>query len=213
MSESDIRVGKVSSIDYKNGMMRVTYTDKGKSVTANMPYTNFNNEYNMPGIGKKVLVAHLSNGSSRGVVIGPMWNKSNRPTESGSGIYRKDMSTNSTAYQRYSNSSGEYDIVAPNINITAANAINGSASLMEIDVTVKLSVKAKEISINTEDELFAAVKKAVIFAVEEIRLDSEQGVALKAETDLELEDSGWKTTLTKIMERLQELDGDSSDKK
>lgn len=115
MKEKNIfRIGKVSNIDYENGMMQVLYTDKGQAVTAHMPYANFNQEYAMPGIGEQVLVAHLSNGSSRGVVLGSIWNKKNIPEEKGKGLYRKELSkTKGAAYVRYEDSSGEYLLAVP----------------------------------------------------------------------------------------------------
>ena len=39
-----------------------------------------------------VMVAHLSNGSSRGVVMGTIWNRKYAPVETGAGLYRKDLS-------------------------------------------------------------------------------------------------------------------------
>ena len=59
----DIRIGKVSSIDYENGMIRVLYTDRDGAVTKTLPVVTFNDEYKMPQVGQYVLVVHLSNGS------------------------------------------------------------------------------------------------------------------------------------------------------
>ena len=44
----DIRIGKVSSIDYENGMIRVLYTDRDGAVTKTLPVVTFNDEYKMP---------------------------------------------------------------------------------------------------------------------------------------------------------------------
>lgn len=76
MADSEIRIGRVSSVDYESGMVRVTYRDKDDSVTINLPTMNFNDEYRMPEPGQDVVVAHLSNGSSRGVLLGTVWNLS-----------------------------------------------------------------------------------------------------------------------------------------
>lgn len=67
MANSEIRIGRVSSINYETGMARVTYRDKDETVTTEFPMLNFNDEYRMPKVGQDVMVAHLSNGSSRGV--------------------------------------------------------------------------------------------------------------------------------------------------
>ncbi|MDE7248257.1 MAG: phage baseplate assembly protein V, partial [Lachnospiraceae bacterium] len=70
MANSEIRIGKISSVDYATGMARVTYRDKDDSVTVNLATANFNDEYRMPEPGQEVIVAHLSNGSSRAVLLG-----------------------------------------------------------------------------------------------------------------------------------------------
>lgn len=92
MANSEIRIGKVSSVDYPSGMAKVTYRDKDESVTMDYPMMNFNDEYRMPEPGQYVAVAHLSNGSSRGVILGTVWNKKNIPQETGKELYRKDFS-------------------------------------------------------------------------------------------------------------------------
>lgn len=114
MRKTGLRVGKVSSVDYETGMMQVVYKDKADAVTAKLPYANFNREYSMPEPGDSVLVGHLSNGSSRGVVICPMWNGKNTPPESGRGLYRKELSREKgAAYVRFDGETGEYLVRAP----------------------------------------------------------------------------------------------------
>ena len=74
MANSEIRVGRVSSVNYETGMARITYWDKDETVTSEFPMLNYNNEYRMPEVGQDVMVAHLSNGTSRGVILGTLWN-------------------------------------------------------------------------------------------------------------------------------------------
>ena len=132
MSDSDIRVGKVSSVDYETGMVRVVYKDKDDTVTAYLPYASINNEYKMPKVGEAVLVAHLSNGSSRGVVVGGYWNSANKPPESGKDIYRKDLSdVPGTAMYRYDTASGIYLLKAPSSELEDAHGKTTLASIME----------------------------------------------------------------------------------
>ncbi|MCD7857726.1 MAG: hypothetical protein LUG55_08030 [Clostridiales bacterium] len=103
--ENIIRIGKVSSINYANGTARVTYEDKGSSTSAEFAFLAW--EYWMPKIGDQVLVAHLSNGTSSAIILGPVWNSSNRPYTGGSGIYRKEMSnTKNKAVITYSDTTG-----------------------------------------------------------------------------------------------------------
>nr|DAL67967.1 MAG TPA: baseplate assembly protein V [Caudoviricetes sp.] len=112
----DIRIGKVSSVDFKNGMVKVAYYDKGEAVTGMFPYASFNGEYFMPSIGESVLVAHLSNGSSHGVVISTFWNQVNNPPMPGEHIYRKEFSHKTgESYMSYNAESNELVIKSPNI--------------------------------------------------------------------------------------------------
>ncbi len=118
MSNSEIRKGKVSSVDYEAGMVRVTYKDKDESVTMNIPVLNYNDEYRMPEPGQDVMVAHLSNGSSRAVLLGTVWNQKNIPKETGKQLYRKDLSREKdAAYVRYDDKTGEYLVKAANMHL------------------------------------------------------------------------------------------------
>ena len=66
MSESIIRTGRVSSIDYESGTYEVTYADRGKTVTRRINAMS-NGEYKMPRVGQIVSVSHISNGTAAGL--------------------------------------------------------------------------------------------------------------------------------------------------
>lgn len=85
MAKREIRVGKVSKINYEKGMIRVTYPDLDDSVTAELPVFSFTDEYKMPKIGQEVFVLHLSNGQAAGILMGKYWNKDNVPPDYGQG--------------------------------------------------------------------------------------------------------------------------------
>lgn len=87
--ENNIRLGKISAIDYAAGMVRVVYHEKDDSVTRLIPLISA--EYFMPEIGDQVLVLHLSNGTEAGVVLGRPWSEKNKPPEGAAGLYRKDL--------------------------------------------------------------------------------------------------------------------------
>lgn len=87
--ENEIRLGKVSSVNYTAGMVRVVYHEKDDSVTREIPMLS--DEYNMPAPGDMVLVLHLSNGTEAGVVLGRPWSEKNKPPEGAEGLYRKDL--------------------------------------------------------------------------------------------------------------------------
>lgn len=76
--KNNIRIGKISAIDYASGLVRVVYHDKDNAVTGLIPLLS--NEYFMPEVGAQVIVLHLSNGVEAGVVLGRPWSeKTNRP--------------------------------------------------------------------------------------------------------------------------------------
>ena len=90
------RVGIVSSIDYRKGMVSVTYPDRDHSTTRKFPYLCPGNEYCMPEVGDRVYVAHLSNNPSSGVVVGRFFDAKNLPVKYGKGVVRKMLGE--TAY-------------------------------------------------------------------------------------------------------------------
>lgn len=93
MAKREIRVGKVSKINYEKGMIRVTYPDLDDSVTAEIPAFSFTDEYKMPKVGQEVLVLHLSNGQAAGILMGKYWNKANVPPDYGQGknVFNKEI--------------------------------------------------------------------------------------------------------------------------
>ena len=109
MSERLIRIGKISSVNAAEGMARVTYPDMDDSVTAELPVFCFTGEYRMPEVGAEVLVVHLSNGSSAGVVLGRYWNKADKPPVD-SGFYKE---LGKDAYLKFDD--GKLTIHAPQI--------------------------------------------------------------------------------------------------
>lgn len=106
-----LRVGKISSINYENGTARVTYEDKDGSTTPEIPFLAW--EFWMPKIEDQVLVGHLSNGSSRAVIIGPFWYDGHRPHQGREGLYRKEF-TNEKGKD-----GAEYDAKAASYTIKA----------------------------------------------------------------------------------------------
>lgn len=90
--DGENRIGTVSSIDAKTGMVQVLYQDRDGEVTQLLPYATFNGEFKLPEVGSKVVVLHLSNGSEMGIVLGTYWNKGNPAGDPGD--YRKVISEN-----------------------------------------------------------------------------------------------------------------------
>ncbi len=89
-----LRVGRISSIKYEDGTARVTYKDKDGCTTPELPFLDFG--LRPPKIGEQVVVAHLSNSTARGVILGPFWygrgGKEDRlPLDSESQPFREDL--------------------------------------------------------------------------------------------------------------------------
>lgn len=123
MADRLIRVGRVSRIDYTNGMISVTYPDLDDCTTSLLSVVSFNDEYKMPEIGDDVLVLHLPSGQARGLVLGKYWNKKNPPASSGQGVYRKEFaSVPGEAYMKYNPETEELLIKAPKIRFLTDDA-------------------------------------------------------------------------------------------
>lgn len=133
MADRTIRIGKVSSVDYGSGMIKVVYPDLDNSVTDDLPYLTFNDEYKMPKVGASVLVVHLSNGAVAGIVCGTYWNDAHKPPVSGKSVYRKDLAQAiGEAFLQYG--SGCLTIHAPSITLATSS---GSITVGEIIKHIK----------------------------------------------------------------------------
>lgn len=86
MNNRGNRIGTVSCVDAKTGMVSVFYHGPGET-TGLLPYITFNNEYSPPQVGSKVIVLSLSDGGS--VVLGTYWSRCNFPENPGK--YYKDF--------------------------------------------------------------------------------------------------------------------------
>lgn len=101
MAEAIVRVGKISSIDYATGKARIVYEDRDNSVTVELPISSVE-DTGLIREQDSVLVAHLSNGTANGVIIGRFHANSNPPAKGKKDLYRKDFSRNEDeAYLQY----------------------------------------------------------------------------------------------------------------
>ena len=129
---NEIRLGKVSAVNYTAGTIRVVYHEKDDSVTREIPMLS--DEYYMPAPGDMVLVLHLSNGTEAGVVLGRPWSGKTTPPEGAEGLYRKDLArTPGEAMIRYKN--GILTIKAAkvledgNVEVTGDLTVNGNLTV------------------------------------------------------------------------------------
>ena len=86
-----VRIGTVGTVNYQNATVSVVYTDMNDLATAELPYFSFTGEYKMPKVGEQVLVLHLSNGESFGVVLGGFYSEEDLPNETGEGLFYKQL--------------------------------------------------------------------------------------------------------------------------
>jgi phage baseplate assembly protein gpV len=120
-----IRIGKVSSIDYAKGLVRVAYHDKDNSVTQPLPMLS--DKYLMPSVGDQIIVLHLSNGTEAGLVLGRYWNDKNAPKESGAGLFRMDLDRDGAAFLKCIG--GTVTLKGGAIVVNGSVTINGSLTV------------------------------------------------------------------------------------
>lgn len=125
MEKEIIRIGKVSSVDYEKGLVRVAYHDKDDNVTQPLPMLS--DVYCMPSVGDQIIVLHLSNGTEAGLVLGRYWNDKNMPKESGAGLFRLDLGRGGTAFLKCI--SGTVTLSGNTIIINGNTTINGNLTV------------------------------------------------------------------------------------
>ena len=142
MDSNEIRVGKISSVDYPSGTVRVVYEDQDDAVTRPIPLLSF--EYLMPEVDDMVLVLHLSNGTEAGIVIGRPWSDQRVPPENGKGLYRKDFHNEvGKAFLRFSEKDSEtMTLHVKNLVIEAENVTAKAEKDIVLDATGNVTIKA-----------------------------------------------------------------------
>lgn len=123
--DEPIRIGRISSIDYKKGTAKVLYKDRDDMVTGDLPMLA--EEYNMPKVDDLVLVLHTGKRRNNGVIIGRIYSDSLRPesTDAGKGKYYKKLTDSATIRV----SEGEVTIDADSIKLKCSQ---GTISLAQI---------------------------------------------------------------------------------
>ena len=124
----NIRVGNVSSIKYKKGLIEVTYPDLDDSVTDALPVFSLTGEYKMPKIGDEVLVVHLSNGETAGIVLGKFWGGDEKSMVYGKNVFRKELGdTQGECYIQYKD--GKLSFKSPEGSTTLGSILQRLAAL------------------------------------------------------------------------------------
>ena len=124
----NIRVGNVSSIKYKKGLIEVTYPDLDDSVTDALPVFSLTGEHTMPTVGDEVLVVHLSNGETAGIVLGKFWGGDEKPKVYGQNVFRKELGdTQGECYIQYKD--GKLTFKSPEGSTTLGSILQRLAAL------------------------------------------------------------------------------------
>ena len=104
-----IRVGRISSIDYKSGCADVCFKGEEDVVYSDLPFLAF--EYKMPKVNDLVLVVAQKYAQKKsGFILGPYFNDENKPEISGKDYFFKRFSD--TAYIKYDAAKYEIEIMA-----------------------------------------------------------------------------------------------------
>lgn len=132
-----VRVGRISSINQENGMVRVYYPDRD-STTSELGMFHFLGEYKPPKVNDQVIVLHLSNDTSSGVVLGGFWNEVRKPPSET--VYKREMGESSFE----SLQEGNLTIHSPEISLAGEK---GEITLTELfDIKNRLEALERRLS-------------------------------------------------------------------
>ena len=95
---NEIRIGRVSSVNYDAGSVDVVFLDEEETVCQDC--SMMSNEYRMPKINQMVLVVFKTNsrGADEGYVIGVPFSAENMPEEKGKDVYYMRFSEEAYVY-------------------------------------------------------------------------------------------------------------------
>ncbi len=130
-----IRIGKISTINYKAGTASVTYTDRNSETSPQFPI--FSATYEMPEIDDTVVVLMLPNSGTKGFIVGVPFSSRNVPEVSGAGIFYKKFRDGTKII--YNPATKTLSVDAEEIKLEAITADS---------VTVSGTVKAKSLEAN-----------------------------------------------------------------
>lgn len=109
-----IRVGRISSIDYKSGCADVCFKGEEDVIYSDLPFLAF--EYKMPRVNDLVLVVAQKYAQKKsGFILGPYFNDENKPEVDGKDYFFKRFSD--TAYIKYDADKDELEITAGKVVI------------------------------------------------------------------------------------------------
>ena len=128
-----IRIGIISTLDKAKGTAQVYYQDTDNT-TAALHLFAFSAEFSPPAIGDQVIVLHLPNDTSSGVILGRFWSEADPPPADVD--YKREMGGGAYELLR----GGEYTVCSQEIRLSG-NA--GEMTLSEL-INLKRRVEALE---------------------------------------------------------------------
>lgn len=145
-----VRKGRVSSVDYDNGMISVTYPDDDDNTTVKNASFSWTDEYKMPRVGEFVLVVHETDGDAN-YVLGRLWNKRNTCLHTGSEVWRKELAPNDKygkCYMDYDDEEEKLTIRVPKkleiiVGDCPEHGEPGEIEIKSIGTTPKVTIKAE----------------------------------------------------------------------
>ena len=137
-----IKIGEVSSVDYKNGTARVVFDDDDSLVSNDLQVlqknTFQNKDYSMPDVGEDVICLFLPSGREEGFILGSVYAGEITPPES-SGNKRTVVFSDNTKVS-YDRQAHQLSVTIGNTSITADGSsvnVKGSVATLEAP-TIKL---------------------------------------------------------------------------
>ena len=108
-----IRVGRISSIDYKKGCADVYFEDEENVIYSELPFLAFE-------VNDLVLVVAQKYAQKKtGFILGPYFNDENKPEFTGKGFFKR---LSDTAYIKYDAQKDEIEIAAGKVVLKNLNA-------------------------------------------------------------------------------------------
>ena len=130
--EDIVRVGIISTVNPAMGTAQVYYPDRD-STTEQMHLFAFRSEFCLPDRGDQVVVLHLSNDTSSGVILGRFWGEADPPP---AGVkYRMDFDV------------ATYEALANDVFTIHASEISlqGDAGNMSLSELIDLKRRVEEL--------------------------------------------------------------------
>jgi phage baseplate assembly protein V len=186
-----IRQGKVSSVNYEAGRVRVLYTDKNDAVTAELPLESF--EYDMPKVGERIYAAHQSNGVEKGVVLSRYWHDDEVPPEYGPHIWRKELRDYPTfpegtyfKFDREKHTLTIRVVGSPEVSVEViadkdVRVVTKGKAVVQAEKDVTVTAK-ENVRIEAEKNVTVTAKEKITVTAKDINLEGETHIGLHAET-------------------------------